>query len=162
MAHGPASMLPATAQPQRAALMLRLWEAISGERELPGVLATLADVLSPLMPFDSVGIIDFATITGKRLDEGPHKMIAFHVVGIPGIEGETPEELAKRSKELAVRTMGEGQPKPLSEVRPLIPYPPIPENGMGGEPYVCDDLLQKDGWYDHEFQLARNGIRSYA
>ena len=157
-----ATKFTAAAQSQRTALMLRLWEAISAERELPGVLATLADVLAPLMPFDSVGIIDFATISGKRIDEGPHKMIALHVVGIPQIEGESPEELAKRSRELASRTLGYGQPKPLREMRPLVPYPPIPEDGTAGEPYVCGDLLEKTGWYDHEFQLAQNGIRSYA
>src|SRR6185369_17018312 len=146
----------------RTALMLRLWEAISGERELPGVLATLADVLAPLMPFDSVGIIDFSTIGGKRMEEGPHKTIALHVVGIPGIEGESPEELAERSREFAGHTMGDRRPKSLGEMRPLVPYPPIREDHVSGEPYVCDDLLAKDGWFDHEFHLAQNGIRSYA
>src|SRR4029077_20227503 len=85
----------------RTALMLRLWEAISIERELPGVLATLADVLVPLMPFDSVGIIDFDTIGGKRMDEGAHRLIALHVVGISRIEGESPEQLARRSVQIA-------------------------------------------------------------
>jgi formate hydrogenlyase transcriptional activator len=141
--------------------MLRVWEAISAERELPGVLATLADVLAPLMPFDSVGIIDFATIGGNSLEEGPHRMIALHIVGMPRIEGETPEQLEKRSRKFADDTTGDC-PKPLGEIRPLIPYPPIAEGRMAGEPYACDDLLAKDGWFDHEFQLAQNGIRSYA
>src|SRR5215467_1644508 len=84
-----------------AALMLRLWESISAERELPGILATLADVLVPLMPFNSVGIIDFATIGGGPMRDELHKMIALHVVGIPRIEGESPEQLAARSRSLA-------------------------------------------------------------
>jgi formate hydrogenlyase transcriptional activator len=140
----------------RAALMLRLWEAISAERELPGVLATLADVLVPLMPFDSVGIIDFATIGGRSLERGPHKLMALHVVGVPGIEGESPEQLATRTK------AGDRYPKPLSEVRPLAPYPSMDDLKLTGEPYVCGDLLEKDGWYEHEFRLAQGGIRSYA
>src|SRR5215813_7948742 len=151
MADSPDPVQPGT---QRAGLILRLWEAISAERELPGVLATLADVLAPLMPFDSVGIIDFSTISGGNLDEGPHRMIALHVVGIPRIEGESPEQLAQRSKKFADETMG-GYPKPLGEIRPLIPYPPIVEGRTAGEPYACDDLLAKDGWYDHEFHLAQ-------
>jgi formate hydrogenlyase transcriptional activator len=144
-------------------LMLRLWEAISAERELPGVLATLADVLVPLMPFDSVGIIDFDTISGKRIDEGAHRLIALHVVGIPRIEGESPEQLARRTIKIATTEMGDHCPKPLSEIRPLIPYPPMPPGGkVEGEPYVCGDLLEKDGWFDHELALAQSGIRSYA
>src|SRR5262249_6666330 len=105
----------------RTALMLRLWEVISAERELPGVLATLADVLAPLMPFDSVGIVDFSTIGGKSLDEGPHRMIALHVVGIAQLEGESAEEFAKRLLGYTNRAMNEGRLKPLVEVRPLVP-----------------------------------------
>src|SRR5262249_40057788 len=142
----------------RSALMLRLWEAISVERELPGVLATLADVLVPLMPFDSVGIIDFSTIGGKRMDEGPHQLIALHVVGFAAIEGESPEELAARC--MAIATVG--PPKPLGVVKPFVPYPPISEERIKGEPSLCDDLLEKEGWFDHEFHLAQSGIRSYA
>jgi formate hydrogenlyase transcriptional activator len=37
-----------------------------------------------------------------------------------------------------------------------------PGEKVAGEPYVCGDLLEKDGWYDHEFTLAQSGIRSYA
>ena len=50
---------PAASEASRLRLMLRTWEAVSTERELPGVLASLADVLVPLVPFDSIGIIDF-------------------------------------------------------------------------------------------------------
>ena len=54
-------------------------------------------------------------------------------------------------------------PGPLQEVRPLIPYPTAArDKWLEGEPYACDDLLQRDGWYPHEFHLAESGIRSYA
>jgi formate hydrogenlyase transcriptional activator len=137
--------------------MLRTWEAVSTERELPGVLAALADVLVPVVPFDSVGIIDF-TVPNQVPDEDGdhHRLLALHLVGMPRIEGETPAQLAARSDRYA-------QPSPPDEVRPLIPYPSQhSEKDRTGEPYACDDLLQKEGWYRHEVHLARSGIRSYA
>jgi formate hydrogenlyase transcriptional activator len=137
--------------------MLRIWEAISTERELPGMLAALADVLVPAVPFDSVGIIDF-TVPREVLGEDgePHRLLALHVVGVPGKEGETPEELVKRLDQY-------NHPPPLSEVRPLLPYPSRhSDDDLLGEPYACDDLLQKDGWYRHELNLAKDGMRSYA
>ena len=80
---------------QRFALMLRTWEAVSAERELHGVLGALADVLVPVVPFDSIAIIDFS----KGLEaHDQHRMVALHVVGFPRMEGETPTELAKRTE----------------------------------------------------------------
>lgn len=136
---------------QRFALMLRTWEAVSAERELHGVLTALADVLVPVVPFDSIAIIDFS----QGLSEHEtHRMMALHVVGFPRVEGETPEQLAKRT---------EPYWRPLKEVRPLTPYPANSDRGMAtGEPFACDDLLQKEGWYEHEFSLAKGGVRSYA
>ena len=58
---------PASSEASRLRLMLRTWEAVSTERELPGVLASLADVLVPLVPFDSIGIIDFTVPQQKYL-----------------------------------------------------------------------------------------------
>lgn len=138
------------ADPQRFVLMLRTWEAVSVERELHGVLAALADVLVPVVPFDSIVIVDFS----KGLeDHGQHRIVALHVVGFPRLEGETPEQLAKRT---------EPYWRPLAEVRPLIPYPSFDPGLVTGEPLACDDLLQKEGWYQHEFYLAQGGVRSYA
>src|SRR5215471_4522812 len=135
---------------QRFALMLRTWEAVSAERELHGVLGALADVLVPVVPFDSIAIIDFS----KGLEaHDQHRIVALHVVGFPRIEGETPTELAKRT---------EPYWSPLKEVRPLIPYPSFEPGLVTGEPIACDDLLQKEGWYEHEFYLAQGGVRSYA
>jgi formate hydrogenlyase transcriptional activator len=141
---------------QRSALLLRTWEAISAERELPGVLAALADVLLPLVRFDAISIIDFATFgtpTRSAGEHARHRLFALHVVNFPRTEGETSEELAKRTEQYW---------EPLPEVRPLIPYPPADDKWLTGEPYACDDLLQKEGWYEHEFHLARTGVRSYA
>ena len=135
---------------KRFALMLRTWEAVSAERELHGVLGALADVLVPVVPFDSIAIIDFS----KGLeDHDQHRIVALHVVGFPRIEGETATELAKRT---------EPYWSPLKEVRPLIPYPSFEPGLVTGEPIACDDLLQKEGWYEHEFYLAQGGVRSYA
>jgi formate hydrogenlyase transcriptional activator len=137
-------------EPLHFALMLRTWEAVSAERELHGVLAALADVLVPVVPFDSIAIVDFS----EGLQEHQtHRIMALHVVGFPRNEGETPEQLAKRT---------EPYWHPLNEVRPLIPYPKAEKGFLTGEPFACDDLLQKEGWYQHEFSLAQGGVRSYA
>jgi formate hydrogenlyase transcriptional activator len=142
---------------RRFLLMLRTWEAVSTERELPGVLAALAEVLVPIVPFDSIGIIDFTIPNELPAEDGErHRLLALHVVGIPCIEGETPDQLTARSERYA-------QPPALGEVRPLIPYPAKHgDDDHAGEPYACDDLLQKEGWYRHEFHLAKDGVRSYA
>ena len=135
---------------QRFALMLRVWEAVSAERELHGVLASLADVLLPAVPFDSIAIVDFS----QGLEEHQkHRILALHVVAFPRIAGETAEELARRT---------EPYWHPLKEERPLIAYPNSEDGLAKGEPFACDDLLEKEGWYDHEFSLARGGVRSYA
>lgn len=141
--------LPA-ADPQRFALMLRMWEAVTSERELHGVLASLVEVLVPAVPFNSIAIVDFS----QGLEQHQkHRIMALYVVGFPRIEGETPEQLARRT---------EPYWRPLKEVRPLIPYPNSEDGLLRGEPFGCDDLLEKEGWYDHEFSLARGGVRSYA
>ena len=148
---------PPTSGAHRLRLMLRTWEAVSTERELPGVLASLADVLVPLVPFDSIGIIDFTVPNDMPDEDGDfHRLLALHVVGVAPIDGETPEQLAARSERYA-------QPPPLTETRPLLPYPKQQEpQEIAGEPYTCDDLLEKDGWFRHEYHLAKDGVRSYA
>jgi hypothetical protein len=32
----------------------------------------------------------------------------------------------------------------------------------GGDPYICNDLLEKEAWLPHEFKLAAVGVRAYA
>ena len=135
---------------QRSRLLLRIWEAVSAERELKGVLAALSDVLVPIVPFDSIGIIDFASDVG---DHDKHDLFALHVVGVPLVEGETATQLATRLR---------SNVRPLKETRPAIPYPSSSHKTLqAGEPFACDDLLQRDAWYPHEFHMAENGIRSY-
>jgi formate hydrogenlyase transcriptional activator len=155
--HSPLLQQSAVSESRRFLLVLRTWEAVSTERELPGVLAALADVLVPAVPFDSIGIIDFTVPSEVPAEDGDrHRLLALHVVSVPPVEGETPEQLAERSEQYS-------QPAPLSEVRPLVPYPAADtHDDRSGEPYGCDDLLQKQGWYRHEFHLAKNGVRSYA
>src|SRR6516225_7802524 len=136
------SVLPV--EPLHFALLLRTWEAVSAERELHGVLAALADVLVPVVPFDAIAIVDFS----EGLEEHQkHRIMALHVVGVPRQEGETPEQLAKRT---------EPSWRPLKEVHPLIPYPKFDKETVRREPFAfaCDDLLLKEGWYQHEFYLA--------
>jgi formate hydrogenlyase transcriptional activator len=147
---------PQPSEASRFLLMLRTWEAVSRERELPSVLASLADVLVPTVPFDSVGIIDFTKPRAVPREDGEeHRLLALHIVGIPGLEGETPQELA-------VRLDGYERPEPLPE-KPVIPYPPSHEGlDLDGEPHACDDLLAKETWFRHEAHLAKDGVRSYA
>src|ERR1700722_12076704 len=148
---------PTSSEANRLRMMLRTWEAVSTERELPGVLASLADVLVTLVPFDSIGIIDFTVPNDTPDEDGDlHRLLALHVVGVAPVEGETPYQLAARSERYA-------QPPPLSETRPLLPYPSEQKPGeLDGEPYTCDDLLEKGGWFRHEHHLAKDGARPYA
>src|ERR1700743_2687481 len=100
-----------SSEANRLRIMLRTWEAVSTERELPGVLASLADVVVPLVPFDPIGIIDF-TVPNELPDEDGdlHRLLALHVVGVAPIDGDTPEQLAARSERYA-------QPPTLSDTR---------------------------------------------
>src|SRR5262245_27659133 len=50
---------------ERYALVLRAWEAINLERDLRGILAALADVLTPVVPFIGVAIIAPQVIKGS-------------------------------------------------------------------------------------------------
>jgi hypothetical protein len=113
MAQNLTSQPTVSSESRRLQLMLRAWEAVSTERELPGVLAALADVLAPAVPFDSIGIIDFTIPNEVAAEDGErHRLLALHVAGVPRFEGETPEQLAQRSDRYR---------PPLAEVRPLIP-----------------------------------------
>ena len=131
---------------QKYALLLRTWEAINTERALPGVLASLSELLLPLAPYDGTAIIAFE-------EGGRHDLYAMHVPGRPMEEGETLETYGKRLAKYA---------EPLNEMRPLVPYPPLAADvKMRAEPYVCDDLLEKQTWYEHDVHLAAGGIRAY-
>lgn len=148
-----ANPLPAVASRQRSALLLRVWEAINTERELPGVLAALADVLLPLIPFQSVAVVRFNEQAEQEGTNDPHPLFAMHIVGQPQKEGESLNEMLKRLEPFS---------RPLGETRPRIAYPAMqPEERKKGMPYPCSDLLQREGWFEHEFHLAKGGVRSY-
>lgn len=152
MSGSSANPLPAVASRQRSALLLRVWEAINTERELPGVLAALADMLLPLISFQSIAVVRFYEDPVQE-NADPHPLFAMHIVGQPQKEGESLDEMLKRLEPFS---------RPLGESRPLLDYPPVqPKERMKGLPYACNDLLQRDKWFEHEFHLANSGVRSY-
>ena len=127
-------------------LVLRAWEAVSTERSLQGVLSAVSDVLAPVVPFDGVALVSLGP-------DGDHLMGA-HVRGHAYREGESAREYLGRP-ELA------GRPRTVPQ-RPVVPYDEsVVARAFAGEPYSCPDLLAKDAWYEHEFQMVAGGIRAY-
>ncbi|MGH9162699.1 MAG: sigma 54-interacting transcriptional regulator, partial [Vicinamibacteraceae bacterium] len=128
----------------RHALVLRAWEAINAERDLDTVLATVADLLVPLIAFDAVSLIGFEEGKGGR----PY---AFHLVG------ESPEAAA--AVLAAMKRPLEG-----AQDRPLRPHAGsvLAARVRSGQTYTCVDLLAEPAWYPHERRLAAAGIRAYA
>jgi formate hydrogenlyase transcriptional activator len=130
---------------QRQALVLRAWEAVSTERELQGVLEAITQVLVPVVPYDGVAIIYFDGVN--------HDCYAAHIVGFPRREGETLQEYFGRPEFIR---------KVDVPIRPLIPYDPRSLKLVkDGVPYVCNDLFEKEAWYEHDFDLAASGVRAY-
>ena len=133
---------------QRHALVLQAWEAINSERELEGVLAAVAKVLVPVVPFFAV-----AVIVPEAKQEAPWAM---HIVGTTKGKEENMDEFEHR--------MGTTQP-PLYPVpsKTLIPYcdSELDEVKKSGAPYICNDLFAKEAWLPHEFKLAAAGIHAY-
>jgi len=132
--------------PDRHALLLRAWEATNTERELQGVLAAVAEVLTSAVPFDAVAIISFE---GER-----HDLYAMHVVGVPHREGETLKELQERI------VSGGYQLRPVPQ-RPVVPYGDQREFATPGFCYSCPDVMAKEVWFEHDVHLAQGGVRSY-
>lgn len=132
---------------QRHALVLRAWEATNTERELHGVLDAVCDVLVPAVPFVSLAIVSFQ---GER-----HDLYAAHVIGVPHREGETLIDYLKRAQ---VRLPRPSAPLPA---RKLVPYNAHTDASADFGYYACPDLFKKEGWWEHEFELASSGIRSY-
>ncbi len=135
---------------QRHALVLRAWEAINSERELSGVLAAVADLLVPVVPFRAIGIVS--------MEGDQHDLFAMHLVGVPLAEGESAEGLALRTMEqskFVTPSMFPGHN--------LVPYHNSASTSElnPDEPYTCPDLLAKKEWFEHEFFLAAGGVRSY-
>jgi formate hydrogenlyase transcriptional activator len=129
-------------------LLLQAWEAINSERELEGVLAAVAQVLVPVVPFFGVAIIAPEARQGSPW--------AMHVVGTSRREGESAEDF-----ELRMRASFPA-PRPVPE-KPLIPYEGSEHEEIkrADQPYICNDLFKKEAWLPHEFKLAAVGIRAY-
>jgi formate hydrogenlyase transcriptional activator len=143
---------PHATDSQRHTLVLRAWEAINSERELRGVLAAVADILVPIVPFNAIGIVSFE---GEK-----HDLFAMHVVGMPLAEGESAEGLAVRAQE----KMKEISPVTLFPDHTLVRNDHSSQSGESLQPYRpyhCSDLLAKKEWHEHEFYLAVGGIRAY-
>src|SRR5277367_265544 len=128
-------------------LLLRAWEAVSERRHINGVLQAITDVLVPEVPFDSLGVVSFVGET--------HDLFAAHIVGNPSRDGESLEEYLLRSQS---RKVFEVPVKPALE----LDYGPIRDATLAAMPYTCADLWKREAWYEHEFILARGGVRAYA
>ena len=131
---------------RRYRLILRAWEAINIERDLQSVLAAIAEVLTPVVPFTGVAVIAPEVVRGQ-----PY---ALHTVGGLADACESEPELSERAQ---IRPV---EPHP---VRPLRPYDGSEMARLRdmGEAYVCADLFELSAWYPHQFKLAAAGIRAY-
>jgi formate hydrogenlyase transcriptional activator len=133
---------------RRHSLVLQAWEAINSERELDGVLAAVAKVLVPVVPFFGVAIIAPEARQGAPW--------AMHVVDEPKFEDESIDDVTERMR-------GKYAAHPHMAEKKLVPYAgsELEEVKKSSQPYICNDLLKKDEWFPHEFKLAAVGIRAY-
>lgn len=138
LGESPQTDRPSITQEQRHALVLRAWEAINSERELHGVLAAVYELMEPLVPVDSIGIVAF--------QGGKHDLYALYV---PGISQETLNDLVRES----------ARPSQRPSARPIVPYDNAPL--QPDQPHTCADILQKETWLPHEQHLHEGGIRAY-
>jgi transcriptional regulator with GAF, ATPase, and Fis domain len=124
-------------------LMLRTWELGSSERELTRALAIIAEILRPLLRFASFSLLCFeeghARLHGLR-DEGTSTVGAQQEV--------RPAEYESRPS--------------LQRQRLSYDFAEVERRCTSRKPSTCPDLLARNSWYEHEFQLADIGIRSYA
>jgi formate hydrogenlyase transcriptional activator len=135
-------------QQQRHALVLRAWEAINSEREIEGVLAAVAKVVVPVVPFYAVAII-----APEARQDAPW---ALHIVDESMCERESVDDFAERAK-------ASSPPHQTIPEKKMIPYEgsELDEIKRSHQPYICNDLLKKEAWLPHEFKLAAVGIRAY-
>jgi formate hydrogenlyase transcriptional activator len=133
---------------RRHSLVLQAWEAINSERELDGVLAAVAKVIVPVVPFFGVAIIAPEARQGAPW--------AMHVVDEPKFEDESVDDVTERMR-------GKYAAHPHMAEKKLVPYAgsELEEVKKSSQPYICNDLLKKDEWFPHEFKLAAVGIRAY-
>src|SRR5262249_21920719 len=133
---------------RRHSLVLQAWEAINSERELEAVLAAVAKVLVPVVPFFAVAVIAPEARQGAPW--------ALHIVDLPGSGDEGVDNVHRRLR----GTLAPIAPTPEKK---LIPYgDPEHESVKNAvQAYILDDLLKKDACFPHEFKLGVVGIRAY-
>jgi formate hydrogenlyase transcriptional activator len=132
---------------RRHALVLRAWEATNIERDLRSVMGAVAEVLSPLVPMDGMGIVVWS---GTFPIGGAPRLLDIHVAG--GLPKEKVDEILRESD----------QPVSGPPDRPIVPPDEaILRDMQEGIPYTCADLLAKPTWYEHERRLVAGGIRAY-
>src|SRR5215468_9143280 len=131
----PKAIEPASER-RRHSLVLQAWEAINSERELEGVLAAVAKVLVPVVPFFAVTVIAPEARQGAPW--------ALHIVDLPGNGDEDVDKVHQRLN----RTLPPIDPTPQKK---LVPYKGFELEAVkkGNQPYICDDLLEKDAWFPH-------------
>ncbi|MGO9272674.1 MAG: sigma 54-interacting transcriptional regulator [Terriglobia bacterium] len=124
---------------ERHGLVLRAWEAANSERDLRGVLAAVYGLIQPLVPVDSIGIVAFL---GEKHD--------LYTLYVPGLPPEVLDDIVRRG------------PLPPSKPpdRPIVSYHELARDIS--QPYVCNDLLQKETWLEHEPRMVEEGVRAYA
>jgi formate hydrogenlyase transcriptional activator len=118
--------------------VLGVWEAVSAERSVVGVLEATADALVRVVPFDAVALFSHG-------DDGRWPF----VVGVPYRDGESPRDYLRRP-EFSAR-----MPTPAKPVRG-------DEHFVLDAVQVCDDLLEREAWFPFEREFAESGIRAYA
>ncbi|HWC20200.1 MAG TPA: sigma 54-interacting transcriptional regulator, partial [Terriglobales bacterium] len=137
--------MPIPDSTRRHALALRAWEVVSSERHLQGVLEAVSEVLLPAVKFTGLGIVSF--------HDGKHDLYAMHVVGMPHHEGESMTDFIQRVHRM---------PKLDVPAKPFITMDTdVICQAHSGIPYICDDVLAKEAWYEHDFALAAGGVRAY-
>jgi len=119
-------------------LVVRAWEAANSERDLRGVLAAVFDLIQLLVPVDSIGIVAFQ---GEKHD--------LYTLYVPGVAPEVLDDIVRRG------------PLPPSKPpdRPIVSYPEVGTDFS--QPYVCNDLLAKETWREHEPRMVEEGTRAY-
>jgi formate hydrogenlyase transcriptional activator len=132
---------------RRHELVLRAWEATNIERDLRSVMGAVAEVLSPHVSIDGMGIVVWS---GTFPTGGAPRLLDIHVGG--GVPNERVDEILREADKRI--------PRPPD--RPIVPYDDTLIRDMhAGIPYMCADLLAKQMWYPHEHRLVTEGIRAY-
>ncbi len=132
---------------RRRTLVLRAWEVINSERELQGVIEAVADVLVLVVPFVGVALVVPEMRVGLPW--------ILHVVDAPRLQGESVEDFVRRMEETPPK------PWPPNKKMASIEGSEFAELKAATQPYICNDLWQKEAWFPWEFKLAAGGIHAY-